>query len=346
MGSHATIKETERQAVANIFNSAIAAAAISAAWEIGLLDELRNHKSVDVNQFSEEHDLDKKSMEGLVTTLAVVDVAKLRQHEAIAGGLLEEAYRNKSLFHWLAIGSAGLFSQMPYVLRNKNRSGNFYQRDPVAIAYACHDINKQHFDPFFWAALDGLDYKFHSVVDLGSGSGERLMQMLDRYPHTTGIGIDIAGPAVEVASVTATERGFIDRLTFTQGDVLQMSYCDEFVQVDLLTCFLMGHDFWPRDNCVATLQRLRKAFPKARRFLLGDTTRLLLDNPHSQYSPSDHNVPIFTLGFEFGHAMMGVYLPTMEEWEGVFADGGWRCVKKHLIDSSYLSVLYELEHLG
>lgn len=333
------------RAVANIFNSAIAAAAIGAAWEVGLLDELRDQKSVNVNKFAEEHDLDKGSMQGLVTTLIVVNVAERNEDKVVAGGLLEEAYRTKSLFHWLALGSGGLFSRMAYVLRNKNRSGTFYQRDPVAIAYACHDINRQHFDPFFWAAMDGLDYKFHSVVDLGSGSGERLMQILDRYPHTTGIGIDLAGPAIEVAAANALERGFKDRLTFTEGDVLQMDYRDQFAHVDLLTCFLMGHDFWPRENCVATLQRLRRAFPRVRRFLLGDTTRLLLDNAHSKHAPSEQDVPIFTLGFEFGHAMMGVYLPTMEEWEGVFADGGWRCVKKHLVDSSYLSVLFELEHI-
>ena len=106
----------------------------------------------------------------------------------------------------------------------------------------------------------------------------------------------------------------------------------------------MGHDFWPRDNCVVTLQQLRKAFPNIRRFLLGDTTRILLDNPHSKHAVTEDNVPIFTLGFEFGHAMMGVYIPTLEEWEGVFAEGGWCCVKKHLIETQSLSVIFELVH--
>jgi hypothetical protein len=59
---------------------------------------------------------------------------------------------------------------------------------------------------------------------------------------------------------------------------------------------------------------------------------------------SEDNVPIFTLGFELGHEMMGVYLPTIEEWLGVFAEGGWRCVKKHLIESLTLSVVFVLEH--
>ena len=336
--------DSER-AVANIFNSAVAAAAIGAAWELGLLDELRDQKKVDVHNFAEQHDLDSGSMQGLVAALAIVDVVQ-RNHDTIVGGrLLEEAYRTKSLFHWLTLGSGELFSRMQYVLRNENRTGDFYRRDPAAIAYACRDINRQHFDPAFWTAMNELDYKLHSVVDLGSGSGERLMQILDRYPGTTGIGIDLAGPAIKVAAAEALERGFGDRLSFTEGDVGEMGYRDEFAQVDLLTCFMMGHDFWPRENCVATLQRLRKAFPKVRRFLLGDTTRILLDSGGSKHAVTEDNVPVFTLGFEFGHAMMGVYLPTIEEWEGVFVEGGWRCVGRHLIESPSLSIIFELEPL-
>ncbi|EOA85540.1 hypothetical protein ACJQWK_01790 [Exserohilum turcicum] len=338
--------DSER-AVTDIFNSAIGAIAIGAAWEVGLLDELRSHDKVDVTKFATQHNLDRDSMHGLATALAVVQVVEHDQNTVAPGKLLDEAYRTKSLFHWLMLGSGGLFTRMQYVLRNENRTGKFYQRDPVAISYACKDISKEHFDPAFWTAMEGLDYKINSVVDLGSGSGERLMQVLDRYPGTVGLGVDIAGPSLKVAAATANDRGLGDRLSFTPGDARTLGYRDEFANVDLLTCFMMGHDFWPRENCVATLQRLRTAFPKARRFLLGDATRILLntDKSRSQHAVSDSNVPIFTLGFEFGHALMGVYIPTIEEWDGVFEEGGWRCVKKHLIKSLSLSVIFELEKI-
>ena len=334
-----------KRAIATIFNSAIAAPAIGAAWEVGLLDELRVQQEVNVHKFAVQHDLDSGSMQGLVTALAVADVIKHGQDTITAGTLLEEAYQTKSLFHWLTLGSGGLFSRMQYVLRNENRIETFYHRDPAAISYACRDINRQHFDPIFWAAMEKLDFTFHSVIDLGSGSGERLIQILDRYPEVTGIGIDLAGPAIEYATVEASKRGLKNRLSFIEGDVRQIHYRDEFAHVDLLTCFMMGHDFWPRDNCVFTLQRLQKAFPKVRRFFLGDTTRILMNNPQSKYAVAEDNVPIFTLGFEFGHAMMGVYLPTIEEWEGVFLEGGWRCVRRHLIETQSLSVIFELEHV-
>lgn len=170
------------------------------------------------------------------------------------------------------------------------------------------------------------------------------MQILDRFPGTTGIGIDIAGPSIDVAIAESAQRGYSERLAFYEGDATAMVYRDEFAEVDLFTSFLMGHDFWPRENCVATLQRLRKAFPKAKRFLLGDTVRVLLDKPQSEHAVSENDVPVFTLGFEFGHALMGDYLPTMEEWDGVFGEGGWVCVKKHFVNSPSVSVIFELEH--
>ncbi|UJW30481.1 methyltransferase domain-containing protein [Saccharothrix sp. AJ9571] len=338
------VDSDSERAVASIFNSAVASAAIGAAWELGILDELRENRKADLPSFALQHDLDIRSAQGLVTALAVVGVVERDRDTVVPGRHFDEAYRTKSLFHWLSLGSGQLFSRMQYVLRNENRTGALDRRDSAAIAYACRDINTQYFDPAFWGAMDGLGYEFSSVVDLGCGSGERLMQILDRHPGATGIGVDLAGPALEVAVAETKERGLSDRLTFVEGDAREITYRDEFADVDLLTCFMMGHDFWPRENCVATLRRLREAFPKVRRFLLGDATRILLGDPQTGGAVTEDDVPVFTLGFELGHAMMDVYLPTMDEWDGVFADGGWRCVNKHLIESLTLSVVFELEH--
>lgn len=210
--------------------------------------------------------------------------------------------------------------------------------------------NAVHFDPVFWAAMEELDFGITRAVDLGSGSGERLMQILEKYPGTTALGVDIAGPAVQAARGDALARGLGERLSFVEGDVLNLEYRDEFAGVDLLTSFLMGHDFWPRENCVATLRRLRGAFPRARRFFLADTTRILLggsgdsgERPRPAHGVAADDVPIFTLGFEFGHAMMSAYIPTLEEWEGVFEEGGWRLVKEHHVMPPSLSVIFVLE---
>ncbi|KAL6712969.1 hypothetical protein ACLMJK_009524 [Lecanora helva] len=144
-----TTKDSKR-AVAGIFNSAIAAPAIGAAWEIGFLDEVRNQGKI----FAAQNSLDSKSMQGLVTALVVVDVVKREHDKLVSGGLFDEAYRTKSMFHWLILGSGELLSRMQYglgneVQREEHHPEAYYRRDSKAIAYACTDINNQYFDPAF-----------------------------------------------------------------------------------------------------------------------------------------------------------------------------------------------------
>ncbi|KAK1716946.1 uncharacterized protein CLUP02_10380 [Colletotrichum lupini] len=342
MGSITNMKLSSEHDIAKIFNSYVAAGAIGTAWELGLLDQVRTQKAVDIDEFAANRNLDLASTRALVSALATSDILQRQGGAALPGRLLEEAYRTKSLFHWLALGSGSLFARMQYVIRNENREGKFYSRDSAAIAYACRDANTQFIDPVFLNALKSSGQNFTSVVDLGSGSGERIMQVLDRYPESTGLGIDIAGPAIEVARSDAVKRGYGGRINFFVGDARKLDYRDEFANVDLLTSFLMGHDFWPREKCVSSLQRLRKAFPSVKRFFICDTVRILTNDPQSRHAVQEDDVPIFTLGFEFGHALMDVKLPTVEDWEGVFEDGGWICVKQHHMLPPSLTVLFEL----
>jgi hypothetical protein len=324
-----------RSGAIEIFNSAIAAAAVGAAWEVGALDELREHGKLNPVEFAERNDLHLSSTNGMFAALASVRIVERQDRMVLVGTHFNEIYQHRSLFHWLVQGSGDLFRKMPFVMRNENRVGDFYQRDAAAISYACREISERYFDPAFWAAMDGLGYDFSFAADLGSGSGERLIQILKKYPGVRGLGIDIAGPAIAMATAAVTRKGLSERISFVESDVRNLEPRPEFADVDLLTCFMMGHDFWPRENCVASLRRLRAAFPNVRRFLLGDATRTV--------GFRDDELPMFTLGFEVGHDLMGVYLPTLGEWDGVFEEGGWRLVQKHLINSLTVSVVFELE---
>jgi SAM-dependent methyltransferase len=245
-----------------------------------------------------------------------------------------EVYRTKSFFHWLSRGTAELFRRMPIVLDRRNRVGDYIQRDSAAVAFACREINELTYDPTFWAVIDRLDFDFRKVADLGCGSGGRLLQLLSRHPGTRGLGIDIARPALESGRRDLDEAGLGDRVDFIEADVLHLRERPEFAEVDLVTCFMMGHDFWPRERCVETLSRLRHVFPAARRLVLGDATRSV--------GVPDAELPIFALGFELGHSLMDRYIPTVEEWEPVFAEAGWNLLATNRINIAAGEVIFEL----
>jgi hypothetical protein len=324
--------------VAGIFNAAVAAPAIGAAWESGALDHLRAKGKLDTEHFALEHDLDPNATLAMFRALASVGVVDRQYTTVLPGPVFDEVYRTRSFFHWLSQGSGELFRRMQAVLPESSRVGRFYDRDSVAISYACREINENYFDPAFWRAMNGLNIAFTTMADLGSGSGERLMQVVKRYPGVRGLGLDVAVPTLEHSRANFEAEGLADRVTFIEADVRVLEPRPEFRDVELLTCFMMGHDFWPEANCTATLQGLRRAFPNVRKFLLGDTARTA--------GTADADLPVFTLGFEVGHALMGVYLPTLQEWQAVFEPGGWNCVRTYSVEMPAASMIFELEPAG
>jgi phenylpyruvate C(3)-methyltransferase len=321
-------------ATARIFNSTVAGFAIAAAWEVGALDELRDRGFLDAEEFSAKHDLHTPSIRSLFAALAAADVVRREGDTVHIGPEFAEVYRHKAFFHWLTIGCAELFANMPTIVRNESRVGSFYRRNAAAIGFACRDINLGSFDPVFWAAMDGLDFPVTCVADLGCGTGGRLAQIAGRYPGVRGVGIDIAPAALHDAAEYVRAAGYGDRFEFIEGDVRALDADPRFADVEVVTCFMMGHDFWPRDECVATLRRLRAAFPNVRRFLLGDTARTC--------GIPDRDKPVFTLAFETAHDLMGVYLPTLAEWQDAFVDSGWECLKVRQVHTPVDSVVYEL----
>lgn len=166
--------------VAQVFNSAVAAWSIAAAWEVGALDELHEKGLLNALDFAERNDLHHPSVVSMATALASVGVVEGDPFRP--GPLFEEVYRTKSLFHWLCRGSAELFTAMPEVMRNANRTGRFYRRDAAAISMACADIDAVYFQPAFQAAMNGLGFDPTVVVDLGCGGGSRLIQILGATP--------------------------------------------------------------------------------------------------------------------------------------------------------------------
>ncbi|MFE0426459.1 SAM-dependent methyltransferase, partial [Streptomyces sp. NPDC058953] len=177
-----SLQDTER-AVAHIFNSAVAASAISAAWELGALDELKSRGALDIGEFAAERRLDLSATTGLFRALAAVDIVERADDKVTPAGNFDETYRTRSFFHWLSRGSGDLFRRMPELLPERNRTGDYYQRDSAAIAVACREISSFCYDPWFDEAIDGLDFEPGVVADLGCGCGERVLQRLRRHPR-------------------------------------------------------------------------------------------------------------------------------------------------------------------
>ncbi|WP_442738383.1 class I SAM-dependent methyltransferase [Streptomyces pseudogriseolus] len=319
---------------AETFNAAIASAALSAAWETGLLDELATTRRVVAEEFARSNDAHPEVVRALLVALSSRRIVKLDADRAVATTDVgfDNAYRTRGFFYWLTRGCGELLTALGTKVTYKDRQGDYIHRDARAISVACRSIARTFFDPPFRELIEGID--FGTVADLGCGSGDRITMLANLRPELRAVGIDIAEEAISVAEEAVEKAGFGDRITLVQDNALHLTPRPEYEDVELVTCFLMGHDFWPRDVCVKTLRELRATFPNLKHLVLGDTCR----------STGIEGVafPMFTLGFETVHTVMDQYLPTLEEWEGVLEESGWRVADRRTIDLPAFSFVYRL----
>jgi phenylpyruvate C(3)-methyltransferase len=316
---------------ADLFSSYVVTAAVSASYQLGLLDLLRAEGATDVATAAGEA-LDPGVVKGLLTTLAWADIVEVDGDRFTVGSAFDDVYAARGYFYWLVKGCGELFAIAPDVASGQQRVGDYYYRDMRAVAIGSRLIGDSQVEPLFDEITTGLD--FRTIADLGCGSGQRLIRIADRDPAITAIGVDIARGSVDLAEKSVADAGLEGRVHIVCGDVLSLLPEAIFADVDVITCVFMGHDFWPFDRCVQGLANLRVAFPNATRLLLCDVVR-------TPGTPGPDST-IFTLGFELVHALMGVYIPSRDEWLGAFAAAGWDLISERHVTAPPSGILFEL----
>lgn len=299
----------------DVYNNALSAYAISAAWELGLLDRLLGDRSIDLDAFAAANDLHAPAVRAIARGLALAGTVTLSpdHRNAEPGPLFADTIAKRSYFYWLTRGCGELFATMPRLVRNATRTGDFIVRDYKAIGLAAREAGLSYVDPAFYRII--ADRGLTHGADLGCGSGERLIKLAGRDPGFRGVGVDIAPDALTLARESVATAGLSDRITVVDGDAKRLTYQPEFAGVDFVCTFMMGHDLWPRDECLMSLKLIADAFPDATSLIICDTYRsnLPVTDPH----------PVFTLGFETAHAVMGQEIPTLDDWVGVLAEADW-----------------------
>lgn len=315
---------------ARLFNAAIDAASISALDEVGFFDALKAQGRLDLDAYCAAEDLDRPSIEAMLHGLQCFDVVTLADDRGsvVPGAAFDDVFRNKGYFLWLVRGYGRMLENFGTILRNGARTGDYYERDGAYIARAGKDYGGQFVDADFDTVL--AQAPFAKAADLGCGSAGRLIGLLERDPALRGVGVERNAGAVEVARGLVADAGLADRLEIVHADVGALEAHRAFADVDLVFSFFMAHDLWPREQCKVALDNIHAVFPNTARFLLCDTYR--------SDAAATPDYPIFTLGFEVTHAMMGQYVPNVAEWLDLFGDTNWSVAGQHPIGIPYSCV--------
>jgi phenylpyruvate C(3)-methyltransferase len=314
----------------NIFNSAIVASAVSAACELEILDEMQDNRFIDIKKFCYDRNLYQPLVASILSTLCCYEICTVADDDNLfkQGSIFDEIYHNKGFFLWLVRGNGTILRNLATMAKNEKRIGNFVQRDGAYIAIASRDQGSRMVDPYFERVLN--EFPFNTVVDLGCGTAERLINLTKKFSHIRALGIDINSDAVKIALSRLQSEGVEGQLSVLQGDMTKLLPQPEFLDVDTIFSFFSGHDLWPHENCVRIMRDFKTVFPNVKRFLLCDTYRSGIE--------LKSDIPIFTMGFELIHASMGQYIPSITEWMALFAESGWECVQRHDVEVAYSSI--------
>lgn len=325
--------ERDEMSAASLFNAYVTTAAVSASFELGLLDEVNQREKIDLGRFAADRGLFAPALNAVATSLANADVLRVLQVDPVivaSGPAFDDIWANKGYFLWLVGGYGEMLSRMADLTTEATRAADPWRRDGGAIARAGKDYGGQFVDPIVDRLLGERDYAF--LADLGCGSANRIIRLAIANPDRRFLGIDRDSGAIAVASKAVKDAGLEDRVTIIQDDLQGLADRAEYAEVDTLMSFFLGHDFWPRDGCLRTLDGMRRAFPNAESFLLSDTCA----SPRQ----STDEKPIFTLGFEVTHALMGQYIPTPSEWGELFEESSWQLLKRTTLDIPYSEVFH------
>lgn len=302
---------------AELFNGYVGAHVVFALHELGVLERL-SAGPAPVAELAETAGARPRALRALLGTAALLGLAELDAGTAALTPAGHAVVGVQGYFTWGVGGYGGFLRALPDLARGTTRPGDAGIRDSARIAMGSGEADRAMLQPVEAEILDGVP--FTTVADLGCGDATRLIRLCAADEERRGVGIDVSPQACELAGRRAAEAGVGDRIDIVCGDVLSVG--DRVpANVDLVTCFLMLHDLFAIAGGPAEAMRaLRRCFPHARHFLIGDTLAQAWDR-------GDGPLPPFSLEFELVHTFMDAAILPEETYKRAFASAGMRLVR-------------------
>ena len=171
-----------------------------------------------------------------------------------------------------------------------------------------------------------MEHNPSRLVDLGSGSGGLLIDILNKLPETTGFGIDLNPTVCAQAQRDAKIAGLADRLRFQERSIQSLASDANCLEgADVINAGFVFHDLFPVDADIAS--QVFKACCRA----LAQNNGLMVLTELVPYVQNDRE-RIFSAVLSFFHQeFMKRKIPTENEWFERLRSAGFEEVKLHKI---------------
>jgi SAM-dependent methyltransferase len=195
-----------------------------------------------------------------------------------------------------------------------------FHRDGHQIAITSQWMGAEDFYPAARAAIFALKPK--RFVDLGAGSARLLIEVLLKFPQSTGVALDISAKSCAAARAAAERAQVLDRLEIVERSIESVASDPVILQdADAIHGGFVFHDMLPHDESTfeQVLRNSARALAKTRGRMLVTDAAPYVQNPHER---------VFSAAFSFlHHFFMGRRLLSEEEWAEKFRGSGFQAVE-------------------
>lgn len=290
--------------------------------DTGVFDELKNNESLSSDQISKKLGLNKKILESGLNFLVNADNSITKddkENYRLTEIGKKRLYSDQAMA--MSLGAVGayhtLLTNYSSMLKNQIIYGKDFIRDGRLVALSSVLTGKSNYS---WVAQKFKDLNVDTVIDLGCGSGDIIIDFCNRHKSFNGIGLDIDPAAVEVARKNVKKNNLEDRIELITGDMLEpKTYSSKISSKGEKVAFnaiMALHEFL-RDGeqaVIDVLKKMKNEFPGSY-FVLGEFNKCKDDE--------FQKIPIYEKMHmlfyqEIIHGLTDQGLASLESWKKMF----------------------------
>lgn len=297
-----------------------AAILLNVAERIGLLPLMSEGRSFTASSVASELELPelhiREYLEALTHAGLVVSTGAT---ELKAADHFSEMLHAVGYVSWTLNANRPFHEHAPEWFRAPVESRRKFPRNGHQIAVTSQWMGSEDFYPEARAAIFALEPR--RFVDLGAGSARLLVEVLQKFPESTGVALDLSAGACAAARQNAANASVLDRLTIVERSIESVAEDPGVLEgADAIHGGFVFHDMLPSQE--PTFDRVLSNCARA----LAKTQGRMLVTDAAPYVDNDRE-RMFSAAVSFIHFFFqGRRLLSEQEWSQKFEANGFASV--------------------
>ena len=297
--------------------------------ESGVFDSLKSLNAKSANQIAKEKNLNLEALQHGLNFLAASDNSIKRIGNKYKLTTLGKNRFYSNQVRAMSLGAVGayhiLLTNYLDTLKNKKKYGKDFLRDGALVAKSSVLTGGANYP---WVANKLKKLNVDTVVDLGCGSGDIIIDFCKRQKTFKGIGLDISRSALKVAKSNVKKNKITSKIDLILGDMKNpSSYSSKLKSRNNKLAFnaiMALHEFLVdgEQAVIKILKKMKKKFPGSY-LILGEFNKCT----HNEFQKMPIYERMHMLFYqEIIHGLTDQGLASFSQWKRIFKKSGVKLI--------------------